>query len=316
MVSPAYVSRIIFRLLAYPALIYVSIIYYQAKRNDPDSVEGMKRAFAVPEFASYFAEEELQTSEAIRPAEPIEFESEIEIDYPLATPKVKEVKLPAQSLLKDLKELRQVLFDLAMQCHQLEAQAHIPIDQSECYLDTPYHERIYNGTMAEYAKFFSVLLLKTSKHIDASFKGLKVTSNADLKGLNERLTAFARSCGSGCKPLAEAVHGNYPLDQDEIASQKLAYKTQIDSLKSLLITKLASNNENISSLRHQETKGIKEIEDHPLSSPTFIKIHNQALKQLNDNFKYITESGVITSENIDSQALSQLTQHTENITIN
>lgn len=326
MVTVAYISRIIFRLLAYPFLAYIATIYYHAKLHNPESMDSLKRAFVVPEILDCFGGEALNPAQIVEPVEP-DLEIEIEIGDQIAPPKPKEVKLTAQGLDVDLKEQRQVLFELAMQCHQLEAQADIlekerpkgkrltklqsdNINISKCYQDFPYHERIHNYTMANYAKSLNVIILKTSEKIDNSIRSLEAVNN--WNNIAKRLTDFVKTCGVGCKPLAVAVHGYYPVDQDEIDALKEGYSLAIANLKSLFTSKLALNNDNIKKLR------IKADDNNILPPPptsSLITINNQALKLLNDNFVYFKESGAIKNEHIDKSALANLS-HVNNITIN
>ena len=295
--------RIAFRLLAYPTLLYIISIYSHAKYEDPDGFTDLRTAFSIPDVSldSLFAEKEAEDTIIITDWS--------DLEYPVSPPKAKTIKPSINPINQDLIHLRQVLYDLSLDCQLLEAKH--PQELSSCNMDFPYYERPLNTKLLENARIYTAHIHKFIKTVNNLNSAL--ISTANLKNLPDDIIDFVRDCGLTCLPLAHLLYNQPELPAAEIQAITEEHAKSFNEIDEIIQSSLQKSHENI------------------LSSPQFIvtdnttnaaasvdakAIHKAALAQLNEHFPYLKKENVIKPDQIDKKSLQQFKENIKNIKFN
>ena len=160
------IPRLLFRLLAYPALFYIIGVYAHAKSVDPD---GFKNFMKIGELFNF---ERSRTTDMERKVDlPAVNTDEI---FDTNPPKGQlqdyrsKVPKPPSSLIDYINDQRQKLLTASIRCHRLEAQ--LGILDSRCYKTFSYHERIWDYELAQNARLYSIPIIEAFKSIHKLFK--------------------------------------------------------------------------------------------------------------------------------------------------
>lgn len=315
------VLRGLFRLFTYPSLLYLLLIYYHAKSNDPDGFNDLRAAFNIPDFSldpfqplnvnnnnnnnENKENNENNDNDAIND----DFNEDHQLDYPQPAPKPKNIKPIIKDMCQDLLELRQVLYDLATTCHFLQIKhPNYHPQKSKCFTNFPYYERPLNSKLLQNAHVYTAHIESSLVKINNVNEILK--SSTDLNSLPNDIIVLVRECGLACLPLAEILYNQPELPESEVQEVINQYQTRIDAIDQVLQASLLQNQTNI--LSSQTAKPLPTTND---TKPDYFntKTHKTALTQLNEHFEFLKEQKIITPERIDQKSLQSFMEYAKNI---
>ena len=308
------VLRGLFRLFTYPSLLYLLLIYYHAKSNDPDGFNALRAAFNIPDF-SFDSFQPLNVNDNDNKDNNYNKENndnineDHQLDYPQPAPKPKNVKPIIKDMCQDLLELRQVLYNLATTCQflQLKHPNHQP-QKSKCFTDFPYYERPLNSKLLQNAHVYTAHIESSLAKINNISEILK--SSANLNSLPNDIIVLVKECGPACLPLAEILYNQPKLPESEMQEDINHYQTRIDAIDQVLQASLLQNQTNI--LSSQTAKPLPTTND---TKPDYFntKTHKTALTQLNEHFEFLKEQKIVTPERIDQKSLQSFMEYAKNI---